>query len=31
MTARKIRLIDVLNRQIVDSTINERYLALSYV
>jgi hypothetical protein len=29
--SKKIRLIDVLNRQIVDSTTNERYLALSYV
>ncbi|KAI9769480.1 MAG: hypothetical protein M1840_003957 [Geoglossum simile] len=29
--ARTIRLVDVLNRQIVDSTVNERYLALSYV
>ncbi|KUJ06982.1 HET-domain-containing protein [Mollisia scopiformis] len=30
-TGRKIRLIDVLNRQLVDSTTNERYLTLSYV
>jgi hypothetical protein len=29
--ASKIRLIDVLNRQIIDSTTNERYIARSYV
>jgi hypothetical protein len=30
-TAGKIRLVDVMNLQIIDGTTNERYLALSYV
>lgn len=28
---RKIRLVDVRNGQIIDSTTNERFVALSYV
>jgi hypothetical protein len=31
MAWKKIRLLDVLERQVVDSTMSERYLALSYV